>query len=635
MYEGLTEWDHDLPTGVDGIADNDDDYVRPSLAASWTTNGAAVQADPTLNYEITFTLRSGVTFHDGSAWNAAAAKSNFDHILGGTGAPGAAKALSGFHDWIGFTQSLDSWSVVDSMTFRLTFTTYYEAALRELTIIRPFRMVSVATLPSLDANEVSFVAFRNGEPRAFNGMKGTGVSDPIGTGPYKVIKKVIRNTVTGATRDLPASEFNATCYVQGSTCEYNDNEVVAEVLFQKFEGHRKNPSYDNVILRSYDSVAAVKAALLAGSLHLSYGVQTLSPSAFLSLATAEEGSNLVAHKSAADLNTRLLVLNSGGRLNTPDLRKLVMGVLEAGRQALYDGELAEEEPIDTLFDPTMPHCDVLSTLSSSKDLAATKSAAVTAASLAQPLRFLYNKDIPHVQIIAAKVIADLYSAGISVEPIPVDKATYNSYHCNYLAATTSYYDLGYATAADDYHAWDIAYSETWGQPYDPTSKLWDMTHSWCSAEADAPAVSNMASMDVATFNSKVRSLSTTVDPTERTALYSEVLKTLHDEAIFLPLTAKRQTAVTNTAVSGFKFGFMEYDLPLANLFPTPPPPPPQDDDDDDLPTWGLALIIVFSVLFVAIAGFTIFMYTRERQGNPIFNALEDLPKVSTAAKTPV
>ena len=51
-------------------------------------------------------------------------------------------------------------------------------------------------------------------------------------------------------------------------------------------------------------------------------------------------------------------------------------------------------------------------------------------------------------------------------------------------------------------------------------------------------------------------------------MYTEVLTALHDEAIFLPLTAKRQTAVTNSGVSGFKFGFMEFDLPLANLHPS-------------------------------------------------------------------
>ena len=125
---------------------------------------------------------------------------------------------------------------------------------------------------------------------------------------------------------------------------------------------------------------------------------------------------------------------------------------------------------------------------------------------------------------------------------------------------------------DNYHSWDIALSETWGPPYDATSKLWDMTHGylsgWCSMEADAPAVSNMSTMDYATFAKKVRGLSNIEDATQREGNYTEIFQTLHDEAIFLPLTAKRQTAVTSASVTNFEFGYMQYDLPLANLCPT-------------------------------------------------------------------
>ena len=76
--------------------------MAASLATSWTTNYAAhVAAPSTTKYEITFALRSGVTFHDGTPWNAAAAKVNFDQIMGGNGALGGPKALRGMHDWLG------------------------------------------------------------------------------------------------------------------------------------------------------------------------------------------------------------------------------------------------------------------------------------------------------------------------------------------------------------------------------------------------------------------------------------------------------------------------------------------------------------------------------------------------------
>jgi len=78
----------------------------------------------------------------------------------------------------------------------------------------------------------------------------------------------------------------------------------------------------------------------------------------------------------------------------------------------------------------------------------------------------------------------------------------------------------------------------------------------------------MESMTFDQFRSNVQSLSNIKDKASRDSLYATVLRTLHDEAVFLPITAKRQTAATNVRVSGFQFGYMEFDLPLANLFPT-------------------------------------------------------------------
>ena len=282
IYEGLTEWDGSTSgaLGLDGVTGTEDDYVAPSLASSWTTGWVTDSTGICIMWEITFTLRSGVTFHDGSAWDAAACKGNFDQIMGGDGtsrAAGGTMALRGMHDWMGFTQSLDGWSIVDSMTFKLTFTTYYEAALRELAFIRPFRMISLASLPSMADMELSMNAWRGGSPRVFGGYTMRAVSNPIGTGPYQVIKKTLVKA-DGSTRDLAAADFNASCYTNDA-CAYNAGEWVSEVLFTKVAGHRKAPTYDNVILRAYNSNDDVKAALQNGTLDVAYGVSTLSTSA--------------------------------------------------------------------------------------------------------------------------------------------------------------------------------------------------------------------------------------------------------------------------------------------------------------------------------------------------------------------
>ena len=259
VFEGLVEWDKTRSTGVDGISNTIDDFVGPALAIGWSSYSVGS------SHRIDFTLRPGVTFHDGSAWDAAACKANFDQIMGGTGALGGTKALRGVHDWLGFTQSLDGWEIVDSMTFRITFSTYYANALRELTYVRPFRMVSVASLPSLANMEVSYDQWRNGAPRVFGGYTARGVSAPIGTGPYKVVDKLLVTASGTISRRLPAADFNASC--TNNQCTYNTGELVSEVLLHGLTQCMQSPLHARV--RS--SHCHVCTVFGAGALHEACG----------------------------------------------------------------------------------------------------------------------------------------------------------------------------------------------------------------------------------------------------------------------------------------------------------------------------------------------------------------------------
>ena len=574
VFEGLVAWDS-TSKGVDGVAGTSDDFVVGALAESW------IVADVGGKMEITFKLRSGVTFHDGEKWDGAAAVINFNHILGGP-----ERKRAGFHDWYGLGLAIESWSAPDSSTFKVTFKHYYDAALQELTYIRPFRFASPKSLPPLDQKELSCNEWKRNEPRKHGGDHVCrGVKAPIGTGPYKVSKKVLK--IGGAaSRDLPATEFNASCWNAVPQCRYKDKagqpcspapgsstcEYVAEVHFEKFTGHRSNPSYDTIIVRAYASQEDIKAALVDGSLDLAYGHNSLTPSAFVRLATMED-SPVMAHQSKTNLNTRLIVLNSIGALNTIAKRKFIMRLID--RAPLQQGELAEEAPAETLFDSSLPYCNIPG-LDPIAKLAASDTS-VTKSAFTAPLRFLYIKDQFHQSVIAAKVIADLATAGIAVEPMPRDKDEYNDLMNTWLGADEE------ADTADDITcccstaacpngtiSFDLAYSETWGPSYDPASKLFDMTYEWGSGEADAVSTRNLATMPRRAFIDNVRGLSKTKDAAARTNAYKSLLTTLHNEAVFLPITRKRNIAVINKRVGGFRFGNTEFDIPIASLYPTPP-----------------------------------------------------------------
>ena len=121
--------------------------LEPALAESWT-----ISPD---GKEYTFKLRQNVKFSDGSTFNAAIAKKNFDAIM---------KAVDN-HSWLGFIAVLDKTEAVDEFTFKLTLKQAYYPTIQELSVVRPVRFLGEAGFPD-------------------DGDTSKGVKEPIGTGPW-------------------------------------------------------------------------------------------------------------------------------------------------------------------------------------------------------------------------------------------------------------------------------------------------------------------------------------------------------------------------------------------------------------------------------------------------------------------
>ena len=106
-----------------------DGSILPALAERWTErpNGA------------TFTLRKGVQFTDGEAWNCAVAKLNFDHVF--------AEPLrsADWHGWYKLPSIFKSVSCNGDFELLLETKVAYSGLLQELTFIRPLRMLSPAS----------------------------------------------------------------------------------------------------------------------------------------------------------------------------------------------------------------------------------------------------------------------------------------------------------------------------------------------------------------------------------------------------------------------------------------------------------------------------------------------------------
>jgi len=121
-----------------------DGTIVPALAETWE-----IAAD---GLTWTFHLRQGVTFHDGTPFDAAAAKWNLERWVGNEA-----------HNWLPTATRITGIETPDAATLVLTLGQSYYPAMQDFTLIRPVRFLSPA---AVDADG------------AF--------TKPIGTGPWQV-----------------------------------------------------------------------------------------------------------------------------------------------------------------------------------------------------------------------------------------------------------------------------------------------------------------------------------------------------------------------------------------------------------------------------------------------------------------
>ena len=165
VYEGLTGY------GQDG-------EITPVLASSWTKESTASGGD-----KFTFTLRTGVKFHDGSDWNCSVAKLNFDHVL----SPNVKQR----HAWYGTTKQIKNWSCDSNGNFIIETKEKFYPLLQELSYIRPLTFVAASAFSQgFNSHPDQHNSCKSGDfgskwTKIEENVTCAGVS-PIGTGPFKV-----------------------------------------------------------------------------------------------------------------------------------------------------------------------------------------------------------------------------------------------------------------------------------------------------------------------------------------------------------------------------------------------------------------------------------------------------------------
>ena len=307
MYETLVGY------GQDG-------KITPKLAASWTSEDI-----PNGGERVTFELRQGVKFHDGTDFNCTVAKLNFDHVL--------SDIVKQRHSWMGIVDQLKSWTCSSSGDFILETKEKFYPLLQELSYIRPLAFASAASFEQgLNSHPDDHNSCHPGtldERFTDSGLRCAGLSWPSGTGPFKFVS---RETSADGTIDIKA------------------------VFARHDEYWGPKPEIENVLVEYYETQEDVETALLSGELDMALGIGPLAAKQVQDLKFNHSDQVDVLHSDV--LQHAILILNTG-KYPTNDL-KTRQAIIHAINKAYFvEEEFAGlEEPVNQLLPYSAPYSDV-------------------------------------------------------------------------------------------------------------------------------------------------------------------------------------------------------------------------------------------------------------------------------------
>lgn len=328
--------------------------------------------------------------------------------------------------------------------------------------------------------------------------------------------------------------------------EYKKDQYAVFVRNENYWGPK--PKLEKVIVKVIPDSEATVLALEKGEIDLIYGTGLINLDAYKQIKQAGKYANQLSEPGA----TRVLALNT----NKGPTRELpVRQALEYGldKAALVAGIFyGTEEQAETLFASNFPYCKL--------DLQPYRYDANRAKELleadgwrAAPGKEFREKDgktleldlcftsTDHTQKAIAELLQGEYKKiGVKINIIGEE--------------AQGFYDR---QKSGNFH---LIFNETWGVPYDPHSFVSSMRH---IAHADYQAQLGLPMKNE--LDAKIGEALISTDEQTRQQLYAYILGTLHEQAVYLPLSHKKNMAIYNGRVSGVHFLPTVYEIPIGDM----------------------------------------------------------------------
>ncbi|OBV29806.1 hypothetical protein BKN38_01490 [Helicobacter sp. CLO-3] len=483
VFEGLTR------LGKNG-------EIEPSLAESWEI------LDGGKKY--IFYLRKGVVFSNGEAFDASAAKKNFDALI----------KMRARHSWSALSEVLDSVAALDSHTLAITLRAPYAPTLSELALIRPYRFIAPSCIPdSLD-------------------ITSRAPSKPIGTGAYMLAESIL-----------------------GSGDEFKANPHYWDA--------GRAPYFTTICTKVILEPNSKLIALKTGLVDLVYGRDQISSEIFKEVAQGRGGRDLRAYLSPA-IYTTVLGLNPSNEflvdkrvrqaiaqaIDKDALIKGVYGEYQSSASALFApnskltkielAKIAESSGAGSSGVDSSADSSTARKLLESSGFTRNKQGAYEKGGKILRLKLEYVGNDPAQKMMGEILQAQLAKIGVELVLSANDESIYSNKIKN--------------------GAFDMCFTDTWGAPYEPIIMLNSMRfkgHSGYVLLSPLPQGSKIfadITALIATPESKL------VAPTHA------ILREIYEASVFVPLTYQRNKAIAKDFISGLEnMGVAAFEIPLWEL----------------------------------------------------------------------
>jgi len=352
-----------------------------------------------------------------------------------------------------------------------------------------------------------------------SGNTAEGIKKPVGTGPWVL-------------------------------AEYKRDEYA---VFKRNDDYwRKKPAIGEIRVKIIPDPESRALALESGEVDLIFGGGyvggAVSMDTFMSLRrTGKYGSAI-----SPPMAVRTIAMNTGrGPTVDPAVRRAIQHAVN--KQSIANGVFFDtEKPADTLFARTALYCDIdlptyefsIGKSSAILDEAGWKlkpggkSREKNREQLALDLSFVGTNPIH--KALAEVIQGDLARVGIKVRLLGEEPQTFSN-----------------RWKTGEFH---LTILETWGAPYDPHSLVSSMrfpTHADYQAQLGLPMKKEI--------DEKIARLLVMRDDKERRVLYDSVLRTLHEQSVYMPITFLASMVIHGKRVKGVHFGPTMYEIPFEDM----------------------------------------------------------------------